>query len=227
MSWLQLDPESLASRAQGSPAPTLGASLRRGIVGFTLVSVAGFLPWGVFGKWFRGHGGELAMYAVCALVFIVLSGLLLHRLIMGKGSLVRFYQLFGVAFTAYSIAWIAGWMALRGHAGSLAGLFAGTAVMGWILSTAFAATGQTWKIIAALFVLNSTGYFIGGMIEEALVKICECSGGVPLAKPTQMLLAKMQWGVCYGLGLGAGLGLAFWLCQTRARALLRANTPAV
>jgi hypothetical protein len=35
---------------------------------------------------------------VCAIVFIVLSGLLLHRLIIGPGSLGRFYKLFSAAF---------------------------------------------------------------------------------------------------------------------------------
>ena len=34
------------------------------------------------------------------------------------------------------------------------------------------------------------------------------------------LIAKLQWGVCYGLGFGAGLGIAFYLCQDRARTLL-------
>ena len=37
------------------------------------------------------------------------------------------------------------------------------------------------------------------------------------------MLAKMQWGVCYGLGLGAGLGRAFHLCQREARSLLSSS----
>ena len=130
MSWFQLDPQSIAHRARGTDVPTLGSSLLRGMIGFTLVSVAGFLPWGVFGKWFHGHGGELGMYITCAVVFIGLSGLLLHPLIVGEGSLWRFYKLFSLSFTAYSAAWIAGWMLVRGNAGSIAGLLAGTAVMG-------------------------------------------------------------------------------------------------
>ena len=135
------------------------------------------------------------------------------------------YKLFCPAFAAYSVAWIMGWMTLRGHPGSLAGLLAGTMVMGWMLATAFDARGEVLKVVAALFVLNSIGYFIGGWIEGALVGIPECSvGGVALAKPTQMTLAKMQWGICYGIGLGAGLGVAFHLCQTRARAVLAAQS---
>lgn len=228
MSWFQLDPASLADRvrASGSPVPSLGASLVRGVVGFTIVSLAGFVPWAFFGRWFRapGHGGELGMYVACALVFIVLSGLFLHRLIMGRGSLSRFYKLFTPAFAAYAVAWIAGWMSLRGHPGSIAGLLAGTALMGIILTWAFDAKEQTLKVIAALFLLNSAGYFIGGWVEGWLLHLPKCEFfGVSLAKPQQRLLAMMSWGLFYGLGFGAGIGLAFYYCQTRARRLLAAG----
>lgn len=81
--------------------------------------------------------------------------------------------------------------------------------------------GQTLKVIAALFVLNSVGYFIGGLFETALIGIPECRvGGVTLAGPSQLIIAKMQWGLCCGIGFGAGLGLAFHLCQSQARGLL-------
>ena len=160
MSWFQLAPDSIANRARaGGPAnvPSLEASLLRGIIGFTLVSVAGFAPWALFGRWFYRGVGEAGLYAVCAIVFIGLSGILLHRLIIGPGSLLRFYKLFSIAFAAYSISWIIGWMSLRGAPGSLVGLFAGTAVMGWILAQAFDARGAAIKVIAALFLLNTLG----------------------------------------------------------------------
>lgn len=212
MGWFQLDPESLASRARagGAVPPTLRASLVRGTFGFTVVSVAGFVPWAVFGYWLGQRIGEAGLYATCAFVFIGLAGLLMHPLILGPGSLSRFYKLFGVTFAAYSIAWIVGWMALRGHPGSIAGLLAGTAVMGWMLVAAFEARGELLKVVGSLFVLNSLGYFIGGVLEGAIY-------------PHSALTAKLIWGVCYGLGLGAGLGLAFYLCQGRARTLLAAS----
>lgn len=210
MSWFQLDPQSIAARARaaGSSVPSLGASLVRGIFGFTIVSVAGFVPWAGFGRWFHRHVGEAGLYATCAIVFIGLSAPFLHRLIIGPGSLGRFYRLFSVSFAAYSVAWIVGWMLLRGHPGSVAGLLAGTAVMGAMLATAFDARGAMFQVIAALFVLNSLGYFIGGEFEAALIR-------------QNALGAKLMWGVSYGVGFGAGLGLAFHLCQDRARALLR------
>lgn len=229
MSWFQLDPSATAERVRASgiaPAiPSLAASIWRGAVGFTLVSVAGFIPWAVFGRPIYRLIGEAGLYALCALVFIGLSGLCLHRLIIGPGSLGRFYRLFSVAFIVYSIAWIAGWMLLRGHPGSIAGLFAGTALMGWILATAFASREAVWKAVAALFVLNSLGYFVGGWIEGWMMPLKTLSlAGIPLTRSTIITAAKLQWGVCYGLGFGAGLGLAFHLCQARTRALLAPET---
>jgi hypothetical protein len=214
MSWFQLDPQHIADRARaaGSSVPSLSASLARGMLGFALVSLAGFVPWAVFGKAIRQQVGEAGLYATCALVFIGLSGPAMHRLIIGPGSLGRFFKLFSISFAVYAVAWIGGWMALRGHPGSLAGLFGGTLLMGLLLTTAFDAYGAVVKAVAALFLLNSLGYFVGGVFEEMLIHRC------PLA-------AKLQWGLCYGLGFGAGLGLAFHFCQAQARALLVSATP--
>ena len=209
MSWFQLDPQSIADRARvaGATAPSLGASIMRGTLGFTLISVAGFVPWAVFGRWFHAHGGEAFMYAACALVFIFLTSPLLHRLIIGPGSVSRFYKLFGLSFTAYSVAWIVGWMTLRGHPGSIVGLLSGTVIMGCMLAAAFDAWHAVVKVILALFILNSAGYFIGGVSEASLMKV-------------HKITAMLSWGVFYGLGLGAGLGLAFHFCQQRAREIL-------
>lgn len=230
MSWFQLDPQSLADRATSAAttkAPlSLGASVLVGSVGFCLVSIAGFIPWAFFGRELDRWVGEAGMYAVCALVFIALAGLLLHRLLMGRGSLVRFYQLFSVAFSAYSVAWILGWMALRGHPGSLAGLLAGTALMGWILTRAFDAKDAVWPVIAVLFLSNTAGYFIGGWVEADLMNARDFQIlGNPVARRTQMRIAMLSWGVFYGLGLGAGLGYAFHRCQRAARELVRAQVP--
>ncbi|WP_395741509.1 hypothetical protein [Prosthecobacter sp.] len=212
MAWFQLDPQSIATRARaaGSPVPTLGASLTRGIVGFTLVSIAAFIPWAVFGRWFHlhlGKSGEVAMYTACAVVFLALTSPLLHRLIIGPGSVSRFYKVFGITFTAYSIAWIFGWMSLRGHPGSLAGLFLGTAVMACLLVAAFDALRSIVKVFLSLFILNTAGYFLGGVSEHYLMSVHKVS-------------AMLSWGLFYGIGLGAGLGLAFHICQQRARTLL-------
>lgn len=226
MSWLQLDRKSLAERSFSVPdstrvAGSLGRSVMVGMLGFTAVSLAGFAPWALFGRWFHRRGGELGMYIACAVVFIGLSGLCLHRLILGSGSLSRFYRLFGVAFLLYSIAWIAGWMMLRGHPGSVVGLLSGTALMAWIFVRAFEAQRHFLAVALALFLLNSAGYFLGGVLEGALMQAQSLSVlGFSVSKPTQARLAMMSWGFCYGLGFGAGLGLAFYWCQTEARTLM-------
>lgn len=184
-------------RSTDATLPSLGSFIARGIIGFTLVSLAGFAPWVFAGRWFYRNIGELGLYIVCALVFIATSGLFLHRLIIGRGSLARFYKIFTVAFLAYAAGWTAGWMLLRGHAGSLVGLFVGTVLMALLLTVAFGAREAFWKTAAALFLLNTAGYFIGGWFEGAV----------------RGANGKLLWGLCYGIGFGAGLGLAFYFCQ--------------
>lgn len=223
MSWFQLGPQEIADRAGTADTigvPGLGAFLLRGIIGFIVVSLAGFAPWGLAGHWFHQTMGEAGLYITCAAVFIGLSGPLMHRLILGPGSLVRFYKLFGLAFAAYSVAWIAGWMSLRGHTGSLAGLLAGTVFMGWILCAAFDDSRATLKVISILFVLNALGYFGGGWVEAQFAGLNEGIVGFAADKKTRLVLAKMLWGICYGAGFGAGLGLTFYCCQDSARRLL-------
>ncbi len=210
MSLFQLDPQSIAARVRAenvpNPLPTLGASVVRGTVGFTLLSIAGFAPWPILDLWFR-HGSEMQLYVFCIAIFIGLSAPLLHRLILGPGSLSRFYKLFALAFLAYAAVWIAFWVWLRGREGEIAGLLGGTVAMGAILAFAFDAQRSVLKIFVALFVLNALGYFAGGWIEGKLAM-------------HHRFVAMMLWAVCYGLGFGAGLGVAFHLCQSRARALL-------
>jgi hypothetical protein len=210
MSWFQLDAENIAERSRHQApivhVPSLGESISRGVVGLAIISVAGFAPWALAGLWFYRTIGEAGLDAVCALVFIGLSGPLLHRLIIGPGSLRRFYKLFSIAFGAYAVAWSAAWMSLGGRQGSLLGLLAGTALMGWILVSAFDARSLAWKAIAALFAFNSLGYFTGEWLERTLS-----------ATRTHPIVDKLVWGLCYGIGLGAGLGLAFHYCQREAR----------
>ena len=229
MSWFQLDPQSIAERAQAHPSaenvPSLSSSLWRGAIGFTIVSVAGFVPWAIFGRWFHRMVGEIGMYVACGVVFVCLSGVLLHRLIMGSGSLPRFYKLFGLSFAVYAVGWIAGWMVLRGHPGSLTGLLLGTAAMGWMMTRAFDAREATLKIIAMLFLSNTLGYFVGGWVEAGVAGMKEVSFfGAAVPKKTQIRTAMLLWGVFYGIGFGTGLGWAFYRCQERARSILAARS---
>jgi hypothetical protein len=214
------EPTGAASRPARAKAISDSAvkSSVYGIAGFTLLSLAGFAPWALGGRWFYKRIGEAGLYLVCAGVFLLLSGPLLHRLIAGPGSLRRLYKVFTPAFGAYAVLWIGGWMAFHGHTGSIVGLLAGTAGMGIVLARFFRVGSKTWQIIAVLFVLNAAGYFLGGVVEGQVMGLPRVAlFGTALSKPAKAILAKLLWGVFYGIGFGAGLGLAFYLCQRRFR----------
>jgi hypothetical protein len=211
MALFQLDPQSIAARASARAAggihvPTRAESLWRGTLGFTVVSVAGFAPWAIFERWFRSMR-ETELYIACTLAFIAASGALLHQLIIGPGSLSRFYKLFALAFTTYAAAWIGFWMTLRGESGVLFGLLGGSAAMGTVIALAFGATEALPKAVGTIFLGNVIGYYAGEWLHAEI--------GFDYR-----YLAMAAWGVCYGLGFGAGLGLAFYYSQARARALI-------
>ena len=140
-------------------------------LGGILLSIAGFLPWALAGRPLSRALGEAGMYAVCALAFLALSAPLLHRLLFGPRSLSRFYTLFTAAFIPYSIAWTAGWMALRGHPGSAAGLILGCLAMAAVLCGWF----RQWRLIPlitlALLLCQVPGYFLGGWAYDRLVLV--------------------------------------------------------
>jgi hypothetical protein len=179
------------------------------MIGFTFLSLAGFLPWPIMDYWFPTMR-EMHLYVACTAIFVGLSGPCLHRLILGSGSLARFYKLFAIAFIAYAVVWVAFWMALRGDAGSVVGLLGGTAAMGAILALAFDAPRALPQVITALFLLHGAGYYLGGRFEGKLLL-------------DHRLVAMFLWAAGYGLGFGAGLGAAFHFCQSRARELIVAR----
>jgi hypothetical protein len=221
-----LDPHSIASRAQAasttSLAPTLSQSILRGMLGFTLVSLGGFGPWILAGRWFYRHTGEVGLYAACALVFVGLNGPLLHRLIIPPGSLVRCYKIFALAFAGYALVWTLSWMLLRGVIGGVVGALAGMAVMGGLLAWGFAAPAATLKVVAALFLTNLAGYFIGDWAHTAVQSVFGARG-FGMMPSSVGLISRSVWGLCYGLGFGAGIGIAFYLCQAEARRLFKSS----
>jgi len=206
-----LDPQSIADRvkAAGQPVrvPSLGESTLRGVIGFAVVSLLGFLPWVVAGGWLGKNVGETGLYATCLVAFLGSSGPFLHRLIIGPGSLKRFYQVFSLAFSIYAVVWTVAYMTLRGKLGGVVGALVGMMAMGGTFASAFGVQSRMFQVIAALFVSNLAGYFIGELAHNA----------------TTGTLAKAAWGVCYGLGFGAGIGFAFYLCQSEARRLIAAQ----
>jgi hypothetical protein len=223
MSWFQLDASTVASRVsaegEGDRVPTLPGSLVRGMFGFAVVSVAGFAPWALCGGWLMRRSGEGGMFGVCAAVFLLLSGVLLHRLIIGPDSLLIFYKLFSLVLAAFALAWGVGWMCLGDDLGSVAGLLGGAVVVAWMLGCAFERLRAVWVVAPLLFACAALGYFGGGWLEM-FVRVHGVFGLPPGWRET---VARLLWGGCFGAGFGAGLGLAFYICQAEVREHLRAE----
>jgi hypothetical protein len=79
------------------------------------------------------------------------------------------------------------------------------------------------KIILVLFVANAAGYFIGEWAYSFIPTLKEGNPlGIVLENSARAALAKAAWGLIYGLGFGAGIGLAFHACQAEARTMILA-----
>jgi hypothetical protein len=194
----------------------------RGALGFAAVSLGGFGVWAFAGRWLARRLGELGLYAACALVFVGLAGALLFPLVKGEQRLRRFCQAFVPAFLGYAAVWTLCWMALKFGAGEWLGSFAGTLAFAVILGKCLGSWRGLLKVALILFVGHSAGYFLGGIIYMKLAHPPVAIAG--LNKSQVALLAKLIWGICYGLGFGAGIGFAFDTFQSRtARAAATAE----
>jgi hypothetical protein len=80
--------------------------------------------------------------------------------------------------------------------------------MAWVLTRAFALPGGFWRVAGALFGPTAAGYFLGGVVEGWLMGLAHGSRAIATG-------AMLSWGVFFGLGFGAGLGLALHWCQRR------------
>lgn len=186
-----------------------------GSLGFAGVGLAGFSVWAFGGKWLYAHSGEAGLYSACLFVFLAVSGLLLHRLVVGPRRVLRFYLAFIPAFVAYGIVWCAAWFALHigigEWLGSLLGSIAFAAVLGWRFRNFWGFPG----VSCVLFCSHSVGYFLGGQLMQWLSSR-DGALALPALSETQLiLLAKLGWGVVYGLGFGAGMGFAFRTVQAK------------
>jgi hypothetical protein len=202
-----------------NPRPTsLLHFLLRGSLGFAVVSVAGFAVWAFAGRFLAAHVGAAGLYLACAIVFIALSGLVLHPLVRGPGSLGRFYKIFIPAFGAYAIAWSAVWFALRFGTGEWLGSLAGSIVLTGMIGRGLKSYRSIVKVCVIVFVLHSAGYFFVGRLMQWLA--VSMAGG--LKNGHVSALPKLCWGLLYGLGVGAGLGYAFFTFQNESLCTVKA-----
>lgn len=186
------------------------SAIGRGAWGFGTVGVAAFSIWAWGSTFLVRIGGEGGLYAAIAVAFLGLSGLLLHPLTPGPGSLARFYARFIPAFLVYSAVWSAAWFALGFGTGELVGALAGS--MAFVLTVGrfrggFRLFGLTSTV---LFLTHFSSYHLGGFLAYQLMGP---HGGdyIPGLTHTQLVtLGKLVWGLCFGVGFGAGLGNTFF-----------------
>jgi hypothetical protein len=226
MSLFGLDPESVEERVRAKHSarpiriPTLTQSLIIGGIGFGCVGVLAFSVWAFAGRWLYLHVGEGGLYFACAALFIGLAGLVLHKLVIGPGTLGRFYGLFGLSFGAYAIAWCMAWFLIKGKPGEWTGSLAGSAIFAFVIVKAFSAPAKEWiKIALVLFATHSAGYFGGAMAFDYLGHHppTEVLGWF-LDKSKLVQLGMLFWGLAYGVGFGIGIGYALYAAQESIRA---------
>jgi hypothetical protein len=180
-----------------------------GSLGFAAVSVAAFSLWAFGGRWFHSHGGDAAMYSAIAAAFLVLSGVILHTLIRGGRPLAKFYGAFVPAFFAYAVLWCLAWFVVKGSTGEWLGSFFGSFAFAAVVTRQLGGKASIWTTGLLVFIAHSIGYFMGGKVMYGILggACAECFQG--WSKEHVGMVAKLGWGLLYGLGFGAGIGMAF------------------
>lgn len=175
---------------------------------FAIVSTLAFGVWAVV-----GHSiSDGALYAGCALAFLIFSHLLMAPLVHQPNRLMRFAKSFNPAFIAYSIVWSAFWFALGFNDGEWLGLIAGCAVFALIVGKTLGAKTGYLPVIAVFIVTHAAGYFLGSYVFD--LRKNPPAFLASLSKRDLLKVLQLGWGLCYGLGFGAGIGFAYQRFQT-------------
>lgn len=190
-------PAAIASK----PVPSLVRAVLTGALGFALVSLCVFATVAFGERWMYAHLSVLGAYLAWTVLFILLGGAVLGSVVVGRWRLPKFYLLFGAAFFAYAAGWVCAYFFLASTRirGELTGSLLGSVLMALVFALGLGAARATIELSAVLFVANSVGYFLGSALNDHV-------GG------TQGMLL---WGLCYGFFLGAGIGAALHLAQTK------------
>jgi hypothetical protein len=184
-------------QALSRTVPSITKSVVTGAIGFGLVSLCVFATVAYGERWMYRNLGLLGAYLTWTVLFIVLSGAVFGSLVVVRWRLPKFFLLFGLAFFAYAVGWMAAYFILRNTLGEWIGSLLGSVLMAVVFAAGFNSLRSLLKLSAVLFVSNSLGYFLGSALYASL------------GLPTGMLL----WGVVYGLFFGAGIGAALQLVQ--------------
>jgi hypothetical protein len=191
-----------ASKSVDQPGVALNPlSLRRFIVtggiGFSIASLCVFATVAIAQDWMYRNLGVTAAYIVWIGLFIVLGGRALNWLVVDPRRRSRFYVMFGVAFFAYGISWMAAYFTFKNAVGEWLGSFVGSVCMALVFAAWFGVLRSAPLFAALLFVANSIAYFLGSLLFYSF------SHDVGL----------LVWGPFYGFFLGAGLGAVLYIAQ--------------
>jgi hypothetical protein len=187
----------------------------RGGIGFAFVSLAAFSVWAFAGNWLHATLGESGVYGACLIVFLGLSGLLMHPLVRGQRSLWLFYGIFVPAFFAYAVLWCVAWFAWRFGVGEWMGSLLGTIAFVAVTSLRLGHHRNFVKACLVLFICHSTGYFMGGKWMQWMAAPAVAGTLSSLSKANLSVIAKLGWGLFYGAGFGAGIGFVFDTFQSQ------------
>ena len=174
---------------------------------FALVSVLAFGFWAIQPKILPKSFGEPATFVGCLIVFVVFGEIFLVPLAHQPDARRKFTGSFIPAFIVYAAVWSACWFArqlpAREWVGSVLGCAAFAAILHWRLG----AREGLWKVILLLTITHTAGYYLGGKVFYTARH--PPAFAASWTKDTIWAVAKLMWGLCYGLGFGAGIGYAF------------------
>jgi hypothetical protein len=181
---------------------------------FALVSVLAFGFWALEPKFMPKSYGEPVTFAGCLVAFAVFAEIFLVPLVHEPNARRKFNGSFIPAFILYAVVWSACWFALklrsREWIASALGCAAFAAVLYWRLG----AREGLWKVILFLIVTHAAGYYLGGKVFYMARHPPDFVAS--WSKENIWMAAKLMWGLCYGLGFGAGIGYAFDIFQRAA-----------
>ncbi len=197
-----------------SDAPSLLTDIVAGVWRFTGVALLGFAPWAIAGSWFYRTTGELGLYCACLVSFLLgallfLPGLMPTTFSWG-GRCKRTALYFFPGFVLYAIVWCLCWFLLKGKTGEWSGAILGGLVFTYYCTWALQRPQKTMHVrrllvVSVIFIAtHAIGYFSG---ETAMSWVTTQSG--------MKTLGMWAWGLCYGIGFGAGLGYIIHVCHNK------------
>jgi hypothetical protein len=178
---------------------------------FAVVSVLAFGFWAMDPAILPKRYREIGVFAGCLIFFCVFAEIFLVKLAHEPNARKKFNRSFVPAFIVYALAWSGCWFALKFGLGEWLGSALGCAAFAFILGRRLGAREGYPKAIVFLIVTHAAGYFVGGKMFLMARHPPEFMAAWP--KEDVWTTAKLLWGLCYGLGFGAGMGYAFEIFQ--------------